>query len=70
MNTALWLKRINVVLFVLVLLQAITALTADEIGDKVFEVVHPVGGALLVLGVAFHLYLNRAWIKATYFKKK
>lgn len=66
MNTALWLKRINVLLFVLVLLQAITAL----IGGEVLEVIHPFGGILLVLAVAFHLYLNRAWIKATYFKKK
>jgi len=64
MSTALWLKRINVLLFVLVVLQAITGLTG------IFAVIHPFGGILLVLAVAAHLYLNRAWIKATYFKKK
>jgi hypothetical protein len=69
MNNARWLKLINPALLVLVVWQAATGMASDILG-KVFEVVHPLAGILLVLFVAIHIFFNRAWIKVTYFKKK
>ena len=69
MNSTKWLKLINPSLLVLVAWQAATGMASDILG-KAFEVIHPLGGVLLVLFVAIHIFFNRAWIKVTYFKKK
>jgi|WetSurMetagenome_2_1015567.scaffolds.fasta_scaffold1185217_2 hypothetical protein len=69
MNNAKWLKFINPLLLALVLWQVTTGTLADVIGHDLFEATHPLGGILLAVCVAIHLFFNRAWIKATYFRK-
>lgn len=69
MNNAKWLKLINPLLLVLILCQVATGIGADVIGQELFEATHPFGGILLVIFVMIHLFLNRAWIKATYTRK-
>lgn len=69
MNNAKWLKLINPLLLMLVLWQVSTGLLADILGHELFEASHPIGGVLLAACVAAHLFLNRGWIKATYFRK-
>jgi hypothetical protein len=70
MNKAVWLKRVNVVLFFLLILQAVTALLSPVMSPEVFEVIHPVGGALLVMVALVHLGLNWAWVRSVVLKRK
>lgn len=69
MNNAQWLKLINPVLLLLLLWQVSTGILGDILGHELFRALHPLGGMLLAVGVVIHLFLNRAWIKATYFRK-
>jgi hypothetical protein len=70
MNRAVWLRRVNVGLFFLLVLQAVTALLSGVIDPEVFEVIHPVGGALLVLFALIHISLNWAWVRSAVLKRK
>lgn len=70
LNKAVWLKRVNVALFLLLVLQAVTALLAGVIGKKWFEVFHPIGGFLLVLAALIHLGLNWTWVRTVVLKRK
>jgi len=70
MNNQKMLGRINPLLLLLVLWQATTGLGGEAMGHELFELLHPLGGILLLVFVAIHIFLNRAWIKATYFKTR
>jgi hypothetical protein len=69
MNKAKWLKRVNVLLFCFLLLQPVTALLAGVIGDA-FEVLHPLGGAVLVILAFVHVSLNWGWVRSAILAKK
>lgn len=69
MDRTLWLKRVNVLLFLFLLYQAVTGLFSDLMNDKVFAVIHPVGGGLLFLAAVAHLWLNWGWVRSVYFRK-
>jgi hypothetical protein len=64
------LKVLNPVLGLLVLNQGMTAIFRGVLPEKVFEVLHGVGGPLLLIFAITHLILNWNWIKATYLKRK
>ncbi len=42
----------------------------DLLPYDAFRRVHPLAGILFVLLAALHIYLNGAWIRSTYFKRK
>ena len=66
MDRMKWLKRVNVLLFLFLVYQAVTGILSEVINPAVFEVIHPVGGILLVaLGVT-HLVLNWGWVRSAY----
>jgi len=69
MNRIKWLKIVTLSLFILILWQALTGLGSDFVPQKIFELVHPAGGFLLVIFVVIHVFLNWGWIKSVYFKK-
>ena len=69
MDRMKWLKRVNVILFILLAYQGITGLMADVL-KEVFEVIHPVGGVLLVIVALIHIGLNWNWVRSVYLKKK
>jgi hypothetical protein len=58
MGKVKWLKRVNVALFVVLLFQASTAAPAGVISGDLFEVIHPVGGGILVVLAPVHMALN------------
>jgi hypothetical protein len=70
MNKAVWLKRINIALFFLLPFQAVTALLSEVINPNVFEVMHPLGGLLLVLCAFAHIGFNWSWVRSVVFKKR
>ena len=70
MNKAVWLKRVNVVMFLLLVLQALTATLSGVINPEVFEVAHPIGGGLLVLFALIHIGLNWAWVRSALLKRR
>ena len=74
MNQLKVLKTVNVVLFLCVLIQAITGLVifflnegrwVERTGD-----IHKYNGLVLVVLIGIHLYLNWSVIKNHYFKKQ
>jgi len=70
MNKARWLKRVNVVLFLFLLYQATTGLLSHVMNDDVFEVIHPVGGVILVALGLVHLGLNWGWVRTSLLARK
>jgi heme A synthase len=69
MNQIRWLKKINVILFILVLWQAMTGLGHDLLPAELFEIIHIAGGLSLITFVVIHLTFNWRWVKANYFRK-
>lgn len=67
MTKALWLKRLNPLLLVVLVVQAATGLCHEILPGEWFEWIHPTGGLLLVLLAAVHLALNWNWVKSVYF---
>lgn len=63
------LKAVNPVIGLLVLNQGMTAIFRGVLPEKVFEVMHGIGGPLLLIAAITHLILNWNWVKATYFKR-
>lgn len=63
------LKFINVIIAILILNQAASAILRGLIGPEAFEILHEGGGVLLLLGVLIHVILNWGWVKAQFFKK-
>lgn len=70
MNKAKILKIINLLLALLFLWVAGTAIFHTMIPYEVFKKLHPMGGYLFVLLAIIHLILNGAWIKNSFFKTK
>jgi hypothetical protein len=70
MDRMKWLKRVNALLFFFLAYQATTGLLADVMNEKVFEVIHPVGGVILVILGLIHLGLNWGWVRSVYLSKQ
>jgi|YNPBryantNP2012_1023418.scaffolds.fasta_scaffold09207_4 hypothetical protein len=66
MKKALWLKRTNPLLLVVLVIQAATGLGHETLPEEWFEWIHPTGGLLLVLLAGVHLALNWNWVKSVY----
>jgi hypothetical protein len=66
-NTAL--KILNLILLVLVVNQAVTALLHDKLPHEAFEFFHQGGGTVLIALIVVHIILNFNWVKANYFPK-
>lgn len=64
MNKRNLLKIVNVLLAILILNQATTALIHDLLSRDTFEFLHEGGGVALFVAALVHLYLNWAWVKA------
>ncbi|MCX8011831.1 MAG: hypothetical protein N3A64_01565 [Desulfobacterota bacterium] len=60
------LKITNLILFILIIIQAITGLGHNFLGEKLFEIIHPTGGALLIILVIVHIAFNWGWIKSNF----
>jgi hypothetical protein len=63
------LKVINVIIAILILSQASSAILRGLIGREAFEILHEGGGVLLVIGVIIHVILNWGWVKSAFIKK-
>jgi hypothetical protein len=63
------LKIINLIIAILIISQASSAILRGLIGREAFEVVHEGGGVLLFIGVIIHVILNWGWVKSAYLKK-
>lgn len=63
------LKIVNIIIALLILNQASSAMLRGLIGREAFEVLHEGGGILLLIGVILHVILNWAWVRAQFFKK-
>ncbi len=70
MNKARWLKRVNVVLFIFLLYQAVTGLLLGVMDGEVFEVIHPIGGVILLILGLIHLSLNWGWVRTSFLAPK
>jgi hypothetical protein len=64
MNKRNLLKIVNVLLAILILNQATTALIHDLLPKDAFEFLHEGGGVTMFLLALVHVYLNWAWVKA------
>jgi hypothetical protein len=70
MSKVKWLKRVNVLLFLFLLFQAVTAMSSGVISGDVFEVIHPIGGGILFVFALVHLGLNWGWVRSVILGKK
>lgn len=73
MKKSALLKIINPILALLFVTQALSGILHDylmEVSYETFEIIHGVGGYVLVFLVICHFILNWNWIKNTFFKKK
>jgi hypothetical protein len=68
------LKIVNPIIAILILVQAVTALSfkflAEIIPYSLFSTIHEYVGFCFVALVVFHSILNWAWIKSNFFKKR
>ncbi|MGB3341734.1 MAG: DUF4405 domain-containing protein [bacterium] len=68
-----FLKIVNPILFLLMLIQAITGIGQRYGGQDAFRFfrrIHYPNGILLVMFFLIHLYLNWGWVKMNFFKPK
>jgi len=65
MNKAKWLRLVNVVLLVFLLYQAVTGALSGVMNWDVFEVIHPIGGVILLILGLIHLSLNWGWVRSS-----
>jgi hypothetical protein len=68
-----FLRIVNPILFLLVLVQVITGLGQRYAGQDIFILfrrIHYPNGILLIIFFIVHLFLNWSWIKVSYFRKK
>ena len=63
MNKRNLLKIVNIILAILILNQATTALLHDLLSRDAFEFLHEGGGVILFVSALVHVYLNWAWVK-------
>lgn len=64
------LKVLNLMMGFLVLVLFFSGLLHGLLSKHVFLMLHIPGGMLLVIGTVVHVIDNRAWVKASYFRKK
>ena len=67
------LKIVNPILFLLMLIQAITGIGQRYAGQDIFVLlrrIHFPNGILLIVFLIIHLYLKWGWIKMNFFKPK
>lgn len=69
MNKKTGIKIVNIIIAVLILNQAASAILRGLIGREAFEVLHEGGGILLLMGIILHVILNWGWVRVQYFKK-
>ena len=70
MNKRNLLKIVNILIALLILNQATTALIHDLLPRDVFEFLHEGGGVILFVAVLIHVYLNWAWVKSNILKSR
>ena len=65
-----YLRIVNVVLAGTFLIQAIGGLAyiLDIYYDNQYQM-HQISGLIMIVAAAIHLFLNRTWVKNTYFKR-
>ena len=66
---AKWLKIVNPVLFILIVVQMGTGMTLRFAPNHFIFEIHENAGIFLLLVLIAHVYLNYGWIKANFFKK-
>jgi hypothetical protein len=69
MNKNSWLKIINPVLFISLLLQAVTVVILLSGENPAVEEIHKYNGMFFVALIIIHTILNWAWIKANFFRR-
>ena len=69
MNKPLILKISNLFFLAAFIVQAGTGLGHEFLDYEVFEKIHYATGILLIAMLLLHLWLNRNWIKANFFKR-
>ncbi len=60
------LKITNFILFILSICQATTGLAHPLIEHKLFEILHPPVGVLLIIIGIVHIVLNWGWVKSNF----
>ena len=72
MNKAKRLKQVNVLLFLFLVYQAVTGvlLGVGVIDGEALEVLHPIGGGVLVVLGCVHIGLNWGWVRSAFLVKK
>ncbi|MBN1826053.1 MAG: hypothetical protein JW958_07290 [Candidatus Eisenbacteria bacterium] len=63
------LKILNPILGLLLLNQLLTGLSRGGLPSEAFETLHEGGGIALAVVAVLHVYMNRNWIRAHYFRK-
>ncbi|MBN1627296.1 MAG: hypothetical protein JW944_12305 [Deltaproteobacteria bacterium] len=61
------LKIVNIIIALLILNQAASAILRRLIGREAFEILHEGGGIFLIIGVIIHVILNWGWVRAQFF---
>jgi len=69
MNKKTAFKIVNIIIALLIISQASSAIFRGLIGREAFEVLHEGGGVLLLVGVIIHVVLNWGWVRAQFFHK-
>ncbi len=70
MNKVTMLKILNLILALIVIKQALTGLLHDFLPAESFELIHKIGGIVLVLGIILHVIFNWKWIRVNYLSKQ
>ena len=70
MNKRNLLKIVNILIALLILNQATTALIHDLLPRDVFGFLHKNGGVILFVAVLIHVYLNWAWVKSNILRSR
>ena len=70
MNKQRLLKIVNVLLGLDFILLVSSAMLSNVIPRQMFNMYHPLFGAVFTILVIAHISLNFKWIKANFFKKK
>jgi hypothetical protein len=70
MNKLKVLKTVNVIMAIDFSCVVVSAMLVDVIPQNVYQTIHPFLGYTFLVFVICHVFLNFAWIKANFFKKK
>jgi len=70
MNKTKWLKIVNPLLAISVILQAIMGFLIEYLPSAFVGEVHEINAPILVLLVVAHIVLNWGWIRANWCPKK